>query len=114
MGAAGIQRGGLQETALRLARPERMHLRQALVEELLRLGIGGRDRQMHRSHTGQDLAGSVGASELGGGVQLSALFGGLGGGGKRESKYERRTSWLVLQLSCDWFASICRVIRCTS
>ena len=56
-GRRRVERGGLQETALRLARPEGMHLRQALVEELLRFGIGGRDRQVHRSHAGQDFRG---------------------------------------------------------
>ena len=59
-GRGWVQRGGLQKAALRLARPERVHLRHALVEESLRFGARRGDGQMYRSHAVQNPGGQRG------------------------------------------------------
>src|SRR5512138_638963 len=45
-GRVGIEGCRLQEGALRLGRPERVHLGHALIEELLSLRTGSRDREV--------------------------------------------------------------------
>ena len=54
----GIERRRLQERAFRFEEPERVHLRDALVEELARFLGGGRHRHVGRAHAGHQLAGS--------------------------------------------------------
>ena len=109
-GRRRVQRGSLQEAALRLARPEGMHLRHALVEELLRLGVGGRDRQMHRPHAGQDLRGQRGRERARRRRAVVAALRLLGRGGKSES-HKSENQWHG-ELH-GWFSSW-RAIRCTS
>ena len=104
-GRRRVERGGLQEAALRLARPERMHLRHALVEELLRLGVGCGDREMHGPHAGQDLGGQRGSERTRRRRAIVAALRRLGHGGESEVKKQGELH--------GWFSSW-RAIRCAS
>ena len=85
-GRRRVERGGLQEAALRFARPERVHLRHALVEELLRFGAGGGDREVHGSHAGQELGGQRGSERARRRRAIVAALRRLRHGGESESE----------------------------
>ena len=54
-----IEFGGLAEAALRFQRPERMQLRYALIEKLLRLRVRCSDREMYLALAGHKLGGQL-------------------------------------------------------
>ena len=99
----GVERGGLQEAALGFARPEGVHLRDALIEELLRFRAGGGDREVDGAHAGQEFRGQ-GRRE--GARRRRAIVGRLWAAGptRRVAKARSRASFIgspvVAQIRC--------------
>ena len=56
----GIEFGRLAEGSLRLDKPERVHLRHALIKELLRVGTSGGDWEVNGAHAVHQLRGQRG------------------------------------------------------
>ena len=92
----GVELRGLQEGPLGFARPERMHLRYALIEELLRFRTLRRDREMDGSLPFEQFRRQGGGALPGGGTQASAGFGGLRVGWRKpQPRTEERMSSFI-------------------